>query len=249
MSKRLGGGVSSAHSLASDTSEGAHCCVRHKGGKESAISPAGSNARSSRAAARARNQSAAGSASSRSASVPKEVVTTRLYKCGRLIETDPSNLRPSAPQLCMLIYSDDDKKDLDAVDDDEDYVEKNFTPMSGIPVFLVVRSLQIHHTCLQRRQRKLGQDLRRRGGNGSTVIGIRQQRTHMKRIFLLRLHHLVSFKITLATSVQQYDWWCWLSHRDCLLVTYSNWRRPSWFALLRRQTSGLLRSPSWKAVT
>ncbi len=27
----------------------------------------------------------------------------------------------------MLVYSDDDKKDLDAVNDDEDYVEKNFT--------------------------------------------------------------------------------------------------------------------------
>ena len=68
MSKHLGAGVSSAHSLASDTSEGT--C----------------HARSSHAAARARNQSAASSASSPSASVPKEVVTTRLYKCGRLIE-------------------------------------------------------------------------------------------------------------------------------------------------------------------
>ncbi len=86
MSKHLGAGVSSAHSLASDTSEGTSCCVRRKGGNETAISLAGSNARSSRAAARARTWSAAGSASSPSASVPKEVVTTRLYKCGRLIE-------------------------------------------------------------------------------------------------------------------------------------------------------------------
>ncbi len=81
MSKRLGAGVSSAHSLASDTSEGTPRHVRRKGGKETAILPAGSNARSSRAAARARNQSAAGSTSSPSASMPKEVVTTRLYKC------------------------------------------------------------------------------------------------------------------------------------------------------------------------
>ena len=71
MSKRLGAGVSSAHSLASDTSEGTRRRVTRKGGKkETAISPAGSNARSYRAAARARNQSAAGSASSPSASVP-----------------------------------------------------------------------------------------------------------------------------------------------------------------------------------
>ena len=128
MSKRLGAGVSSAHSLASDTSEGTHRRVTRKGGKkETAISPAGSNARSYRAAARARNQSAANSASSPSASVPQEVVTTRLYKRGRLIKTAPSNLRPSAQPPCMLIYSDDDEKELDAVDDDEDYVEKNFT--------------------------------------------------------------------------------------------------------------------------
>ena len=48
MSKRLGAGVSSAHSLASDTSEGTRRRVTRKGGKETAISPAGSNARSSR---------------------------------------------------------------------------------------------------------------------------------------------------------------------------------------------------------
>ena len=65
MSKRLGAGVSSAHSLASDTSEGTRRRVRRKGGNETAISPAGSNARSSRAAARARNRSAAGSACQR----------------------------------------------------------------------------------------------------------------------------------------------------------------------------------------
>ena len=40
MSKRLGAGVSSAHSLASDTSEGTRRRVRRKGGKETAISPA-----------------------------------------------------------------------------------------------------------------------------------------------------------------------------------------------------------------
>ena len=98
-------------------------CIRDRGGKETAISPAGSNARSSRAAARARNQSAAGSASSPRASVPK-VVTTRLFKRGRLIETAPSNVRPSAPPppqpLSGLIYSDDDEKDLNAVDDDDE---------------------------------------------------------------------------------------------------------------------------------
>ena len=127
MSKRLGAGVSSAHSLASDISEGTRHHVRLKGGNETAILPAGSNARCSHAAARARNRSAASSASSPSASVPKEVVTTRLYKRGRLIETAPSNSRPSAPPPYMLIYSDDDEKDLDAVDDNKDYVEKNFT--------------------------------------------------------------------------------------------------------------------------
>jgi len=62
--------------------------------------------------------------------VPK-VVTTRLYKHGRLIETAPSNARPAAPPPPQpksgLIYSDDDEKDLDAVDDDDDYVEKNFS--------------------------------------------------------------------------------------------------------------------------
>ena len=47
MSKRLGAGVSSSHSLASDTSEGTRRRVRRKGGNETAISPAGSNARSS----------------------------------------------------------------------------------------------------------------------------------------------------------------------------------------------------------
>jgi hypothetical protein len=47
MSKRLGAGVSSAHLLASDISEGACRRVRRKGGNETAISPAGSNARSS----------------------------------------------------------------------------------------------------------------------------------------------------------------------------------------------------------
>ena len=82
--------VSSAHSLASDTSVGTRRRVRRKGVKETAISPAGSNARGARAAARARNQSPSGSTSSPSASVPK-VVTTRLYKHGRLIETAPSN--------------------------------------------------------------------------------------------------------------------------------------------------------------
>ena len=81
MSKLLGAGVSSAHSLASDTSEGTCHRVRRKGGNETAILPAGSNARSSRAAARARKPSAAGSTSSPSASVSKEVATTRLYKC------------------------------------------------------------------------------------------------------------------------------------------------------------------------
>ena len=55
MSKRLGAGVSSSHLLASDTSEGTRRCVWRKGGKETAISPAGSNARSSCAAARAMN--------------------------------------------------------------------------------------------------------------------------------------------------------------------------------------------------
>jgi hypothetical protein len=55
MSKHLGAGVSSSHSLASDTSEGTRCHVRHKGCKETAISPAGSNARSSHAAAPAMN--------------------------------------------------------------------------------------------------------------------------------------------------------------------------------------------------
>mgnify|MGYP000957557313 CR=1 FL=1 len=55
MSKRLGAGVSSSHSLASDTTEGTRGCVRCKGDKETAILPAGSNARSSRAAARAMN--------------------------------------------------------------------------------------------------------------------------------------------------------------------------------------------------
>ncbi len=55
MSKRLGAGVSSSHSLASDTSEGTRRRVRRKGGKETAILPAGSNARSSRAATRAMN--------------------------------------------------------------------------------------------------------------------------------------------------------------------------------------------------
>jgi hypothetical protein len=55
MSKRLGAGVSSSHSLASDTSEGTRHHVRCKGGKETAISLAGSNATSSRAAAHAMN--------------------------------------------------------------------------------------------------------------------------------------------------------------------------------------------------
>jgi hypothetical protein len=55
MSKHLGAGVSSSHSLASDTSEGTRHHVRRKGGKETAILPAGSNARSSHAAARAMN--------------------------------------------------------------------------------------------------------------------------------------------------------------------------------------------------
>jgi hypothetical protein len=87
MPRRIRDGVSSAHSLASDTSDVTrHRRVpRRKGGQETAISPAGSNARSSRAAARARNQSTSG-ASSPPASVPK-VVTTRLFKRGRLIET------------------------------------------------------------------------------------------------------------------------------------------------------------------
>jgi hypothetical protein len=132
MPRRIRDGVSSAHSLASDTSDGTrHRRVRRKGGQETAISPAGSNARSSRAAARARNQSTSG-ASSPPASVPK-VVTTRLFKRGRLIETAPSNARPAARQqappqpLSGLIYSDDDEKDLDAVDDDDEYVENNFS--------------------------------------------------------------------------------------------------------------------------
>jgi hypothetical protein len=55
MSKRLGAGVSSSHLLASDTSEGTRRRVRRKGGKETAISLADSNARSSHAAARAMN--------------------------------------------------------------------------------------------------------------------------------------------------------------------------------------------------
>ena len=55
MSKCLGAGVSSSYLLASDTSEGTRHRVRRKGGKETAILPAGSNARSSRAAARAMN--------------------------------------------------------------------------------------------------------------------------------------------------------------------------------------------------
>ena len=133
MPRRIRDGVSSAHSLASDTSDVTrHRRVpRRKGGQETAISPAGSNARSSRAAARARNQSTSG-ASSPPASVPK-VVTTRLFKRGRLIETAPSNARPAARQqappqpLSGLIYSDDDEKDLDAVDDDDEYVENNFS--------------------------------------------------------------------------------------------------------------------------
>ncbi len=88
--------------------------------------PAGSNARASRATARAKNQSADSGASSPSLAVPKEVVT-RLYKHGRLILTVPTKSKPSEPLCEGLIYSDNDEKDLDAVDNDADYINKNFT--------------------------------------------------------------------------------------------------------------------------
>jgi len=115
-----GCGMSSAHSLASNTSHRGRRKLRKGAGT---VSPAGSNARAARAAARAKN--IPGNAQSPRDAVPTEVVT-RLYKHGKLIRTVPAKSNPSKAACDGLIYSDDDEEDLNAVDDDE-YIEKNFT--------------------------------------------------------------------------------------------------------------------------
>ena len=117
-----GCGMSSAHSLASNTSPRGRRKPRKGAGT---VSPAGSNARAARAAARAKNITSTSNAQSPPHAVPTEVVT-RLYKHGKLIRTVPAKSNPSKAACDGLIYSDDDEEDLNAVDDDE-YIEKNFT--------------------------------------------------------------------------------------------------------------------------
>jgi hypothetical protein len=84
-----GCGMSSAHSLASNTSHRGRRKLRKGAGT---VSPAGSNARAARAAARAKN--IPGNAQSPRDAVPTEVVT-RLYKHGKLIRTVPAKSNPS----------------------------------------------------------------------------------------------------------------------------------------------------------
>ena len=76
-----GCGVSSAHSLASNTSRRGRRKPRKGTGT---VSPAGSNARAARAAARAKNITSPCDSSSPQDAVPTEVVT-RLYKHGKLV--------------------------------------------------------------------------------------------------------------------------------------------------------------------
>ena len=91
------------------------------------MSPAGSNTRASHAAARAKTiKGSSPSESPTPPNVPTEVVT-RLYKHVKLIKTAHASSKPSKVVCEGPIYSDNDKQDLDAVDDDEDYIESNFS--------------------------------------------------------------------------------------------------------------------------